>query len=320
MNVTIRSAILPLLVALCLVACGDDDGGSTSSLDARIDELFGGQTFGEINYEVAERMLTTTPEDDGPFYMVNFIKHREHARYPDGRETDLSGREADDIYGSLILPILFSIGAEPVYVADVQVSLDARDGTVWDQVGVVRYPSYAAFIAMVESDELRDAAQHKEAGVEKSLVLVAQLPNVEFPPGFNEVDLETVPYPPTADDPPIAVIHLISYNERAEYADGRETELTGREAMELYERGRQQQGTLALGVRPGLWVEIEGELIGDGRAWDDFRINNFPSRATFQAVTTQESLNEAGIDHRLAALADTYALLTAPVINQVGYE
>ena len=39
------------------------------------------------------------PGPDGPIYMVNLLKFKEHAEYEDGRETDLSGHEAYQIYG-----------------------------------------------------------------------------------------------------------------------------------------------------------------------------------------------------------------------------
>ena len=35
---------------------------------------------------------------------------------------------------------------------------------------------------------------------------------------------------------PICMVNLIKFKEKAEYEDGRETDLTGREAYELYER------------------------------------------------------------------------------------
>ena len=36
------------------------------------------------------------PGPDGPIYMVNLLKFKERAGYEDGRETDLTGAEAED--------------------------------------------------------------------------------------------------------------------------------------------------------------------------------------------------------------------------------
>jgi len=317
-------AFVTTCLALAIAGCGDGSSSATTSgapsTDDRIEELFPGEpSFGVVDREQVRRMLEVPPEEDEPFYMVNLIRHRDRARYRDGRETDLTGAEADGVYGSLIHPILDEIGAEIVFVADAEKNLIDADGAAWDQVGVVRYPSYAAFFEMIVRDDLREAAEHKQAGVEKSIVLVGHLEGDPFPDEFLRVDLAAVPFPPTAADPPIAIVHLLDYNDVAQYEDGRATHLTGREAMRLYEQGRSDQGVLQLGVRPGLRLAIEGELIGDGRGWEEFRINNFPSRATFAQIITPGALEEAGIEHRVAALRETYALLTAPLLTTVGY-
>jgi hypothetical protein len=238
--------------------------------------------------------------------------------YADGRETDLTGAEADAVYGSLVLPILASIGAEVVYVANVERSLIDPDGAAWSQVAVVRYPSRAQLVAMLERQDFRDAAAHKVAGIERTIVLVTEPVEPSLPADLRRGDLSAVPFPPTPDDPPVTVFHLLDFNDIAQYADGRETDLAGREAMALYEQGRAPQA-FPIGVRPGIVLAVEGELVGDGRPWEEVRVNNFPSRATFAQLITDESLEDAGIVHREAALADTYALLAAPIVNGVGY-
>ena len=182
------------------------------------------------------------------------------------------------------------------------------------------YPSRAKFFEMLEREDFRAAAAHKDAGVEKSLVLGAHIEGDPVPDVLRQLDLTTVPFPPTEDDPPIAVLHLLDYNEIAKYRDGRETTLTGREAMQLYQDGRASQDVFRLGVRPGLWLEIEGELVGDSREWEKFRVNLFLSRATFASITTTDSLDDAGVEHRFAALRETYTQLTSPILTEVGYE
>ncbi|MBY0280148.1 hypothetical protein K2Z84_32850 [Candidatus Binatia bacterium] len=306
-------AIVTLLVAA--LGCGD---ASTSGVDAKIDALFGAPPFGTVNRTEARRILETKPEDDGPFYMVNFIHHREHAEYRDGRPTELTGAEADALYNLLVLPMLADIGAQPFYVGGVERTLLPGDGQEWDQIAVVLYASRAKFIEMISRPDFHDAAAHKVAGVERTIVLVTHPAPDQLPEDLRRVDLAKLPFPPTADDQPINLVHLIRFNETAQYADGRPTTLTGREAFDLYEQGRVAQA-LPLGVRPAIKLDVEAELIGDGRGWDEVRINNFPSRAAFAELTTRESLDAAGYENRVAGLADTYALLAAPIVNQVGY-
>ena len=315
----------PVVLAIAIAlgtGCGDTQTfEGADPIDERIQRLFPDEySFGTVDRDQVRRMLEIPAEEDRPFYMVNLIQFREHAEYPDGRETDLTGAQADAIYASQILPILLDIGARPVFVAEVSANLASGDGTAWDQVSVVLYPSRARFFEMLEREDAQAATVHKDAGVGKTLVLVSEVEGEGIPDELRRVDLTTVPIPPTPEDPPISVIHLHGYHERAQYADGRETDLTGREAMQLYQQGRASQNVVALGIRIGLRLQIEGEFIGDGRNWSEFRINNFPNRTTFLQVASQESLEEAGIEHWDAAIRDAYSMLTAPLLTEVGYE
>lgn len=313
-----RSLLRQLAVVALLSAAAGCGDASSSGVDAQIDALFGDPPFGTVNRVEARRILETRPEDDGPFYLVNFIHHRAHAEYRDGRPTDLTGAEADALYNLLVLPMLADIGAQPFYVGGVERMPLPGDGEEWGQVAVVLYPSRAKFVEMISRPDFRDAVAHKVAGVERTIVLVAHPAPDQLAEELRRVDLAKLPFPPTPDDQPINLVHLIRFNDVAQYADGRPTTLTGREAFALYEQGRVSQA-VPLGVRPGIKLDVEAELIGDGRVWDEVRINNFPSRAAFAELTTKDSLDVAGYENRVAGLADTYALLAAPLINQVGY-
>lgn len=63
----------------------------------------------------------------------------------DGRVSDISGREADDLYSPL--DSLAAVGARPVFFGEVDQRL-LGDGTEWDRVGVVEYPTRRSFIDM----------------------------------------------------------------------------------------------------------------------------------------------------------------------------
>ena len=54
-------------------------------------------TYGKVDREYGMRMFTTPPEQDGPVWMVNFMKYKEEATYADGSR-GISGQEADDKY------------------------------------------------------------------------------------------------------------------------------------------------------------------------------------------------------------------------------
>jgi len=51
--------------------------------------------YGQIDHDYGVKLATTPPEADGPVWMVNLMRYRERAEYADGRETTLTGREAD---------------------------------------------------------------------------------------------------------------------------------------------------------------------------------------------------------------------------------
>ncbi|MEM7434176.1 MAG: hypothetical protein AAF436_03420 [Myxococcota bacterium] len=257
------------------------------------------------------RMLETPPEDDRPFWMINLIKYREKADYADGRETDLTGREADALYEPL--EFLEAIGAIVVFVGEVDDTLISSDGVEWEQIAIVRYPSRAKFFELVQNEEFQARAIHKDAGVEKSLVIVSELEEVPEAP-----EPSMIPNPATPSDPPTLITHLLRYHDVAQYPPGSdEPERSGREAMALYESAATGVA-LEQGGAPLARFAIEGVYVGDGRVWDEFRINLFPSRTAFDVVVADPTRQE-GQFHRMAALEDTYSTAgTSIIINRLS--
>ena len=87
-----RRLLLPVLLA-CALGCGE----AAPDLDAKIHDLMGRAEWGDLNLEEARRLFTTPPSEDGPVVLVNLIRHRAKAAYRDGRPTELTGAEADEI-------------------------------------------------------------------------------------------------------------------------------------------------------------------------------------------------------------------------------
>lgn len=125
-----------------------------------------GPAYGTPNFEMLGRWLRLEPGDDGPFWALNLMKYHQVARYDDGT-TGVSGREADDAYAPL--GPLAAIGAAVAFVGDV---VEQHGGEPdWDRIGIVRYPSRAAFFAMQQRDDFRTQHVHKEAGMEFTIVM-----------------------------------------------------------------------------------------------------------------------------------------------------
>jgi hypothetical protein len=127
--------------------------------------------YGTPNFDMIGRWLALDPADDGPFWAVNLMRYRDIADYGDARTgtAAVSGREADDAYtpvGSLA-----AIGARIVFAAEVTAQPAGSPG--WHRIGIVRYPSRAAFLAMQRRDDFREQHVHKEAGMEFTIVMSA---------------------------------------------------------------------------------------------------------------------------------------------------
>ncbi len=138
--------------------------------------------YGTINTDLIGRWLRIDPADDGPFWALNLMRYREVAEYEDGDigasagASLRSGREADDAYAPL--GPLKAIGARVVFVGDV--IAQAAGAPEWHRIGIVRYPSRAAFFAMQQRDDFKSKHVHKEAGMEFTIVMSCLPANLEM--------------------------------------------------------------------------------------------------------------------------------------------
>ena len=105
------------------------------------------------------------PGPDGPIVMVNLLKFRERAQYPDGRDPELSGREAYMRYGRAVAELLPRFGGRALFAGDVTFLALGQVEELWDEVALAEYPNRAALWAMSSSPEWREIAVHREAGL-----------------------------------------------------------------------------------------------------------------------------------------------------------
>ncbi|GBF59343.1 hypothetical protein PbB2_03038 [Candidatus Phycosocius bacilliformis] len=114
-------------------------------------------------------------EEDGPFCMVNLLKFKEKATYPDGSDPDLSGREAYLRYGAAVMGCLAKVGGKAHFSAQVTELLLGEVEDVWDMVAIAEYPSRAAMMAMVQSPEYQAIEVHRLAGLAGQLNIRTKL-------------------------------------------------------------------------------------------------------------------------------------------------
>ncbi len=110
-----------------------------------------------------EEMMAPGPE--GPISMVNLLKFKEHAEYEDGRETDLSGREAYEIYGRGVSKLITEYGGTIEFAGDVTFLALGQVEDLWDEIAIASYPSRADLWKMSTSPEWQEIAVHRAAGL-----------------------------------------------------------------------------------------------------------------------------------------------------------
>ena len=120
------------------------------------------QLFPTEPAQIAEMM---EPGPAGPIFMINLLKFRDRAVYEDGRACELSGRDAYMIYGRAVTELLPRFGGRALFAGDVTHLTLGLVEELWDEVAVASYPDRAALVAMSMSDEWREIAVHRTAGL-----------------------------------------------------------------------------------------------------------------------------------------------------------
>jgi uncharacterized protein (DUF1330 family) len=110
----------------------------------------------------------------GPIHMLNLVRLRARAAYPDGQEA--SGAEAYAAYARESLPVFSRLGGSIVWRARFEFMLIGPQEERWDRCFIAQYPSVAAFVEMIRDPVYRAAVKHRQAAVEDSrLVRLAPL-------------------------------------------------------------------------------------------------------------------------------------------------
>ena len=263
-------------------------------------------SYGQLDAEYAARLANVDLTNEGPVWMVNLMSYHDVAQYPDG-DRGLSGRDADDLYNPV--KILAELGAEVVFFGEVDAQL-MGDSPEWDRVAVVKYPTRKSFLDLQDRDDFKEKHHHKNAGMKQTFILGSvPIGIMQAPASVNEVAWTDVPHPPTAQDGPVVAVHLIRYQD-AEDAD------VPHEVIDNY-NATAAEVAMKHGVRISGWFAVEGTIVGDGRAWDQVRFNQFPSEAAFMAVVMDPVRLEALGDYREATSGNTYTLIVRAGVDRL---
>lgn len=149
--------------------------------------------FGTVDVPYAQALASRPPDEDGPIWMVNFMRYKQVADYGPGAEAQekVSGREADDRYAPT--EVLAAIGADVAYFGDA-VGPDGGPDPDWHRMAIVRYPTRRSFIDMQSRPDFRDKRVHKDAGMEFTIIMCS-----------NPVA------PPRGDPGPSGIVRFVAY-------------------------------------------------------------------------------------------------------------
>ena len=115
---------------------------------------------------------------DTPILMLNLIRLRAEAAYPDGRGG--SGMAAYAAYSRDSGPVFHRVGGRIVWRGRPEQVVIGPTDERWDIAFIARYPTAAAFLEMVTDPGYRLAVVHRQAAVDDSrLVRLAELPPSE---------------------------------------------------------------------------------------------------------------------------------------------
>lgn len=104
--------------------------------------------------------------DEGPVVMLNLLKFKPN-----------DGASSYGQYGDAAVRMIEKTGGKVLWVGKADQVLIGDATQDWDSVLLVQYPSRKAFIEMTSTKEYDQAHEHREAGLERTIV-VACTPRV----------------------------------------------------------------------------------------------------------------------------------------------
>jgi uncharacterized protein (DUF1330 family) len=99
--------------------------------------------------------------DAGPVVMLNLLKFKPR-----------EGASEYNKYGDSVVQMVEARGGKVLWLGKVdQTLIGDLDADAWDAIALVQYPSRKAFIEMTTSKEYDAAHEHRESGLERTVLL-----------------------------------------------------------------------------------------------------------------------------------------------------
>ena len=110
-------------------------------------------------------------DNPAPVVMLNLNRYREFAAYPDGRDADVSGREAYLRYGIVARAAIEFVGGKILWSADAGEVVIGCEHDGYDEIVVAWYPSRAAFLRLGEYPGYMESHEHRDAALEQATLI-----------------------------------------------------------------------------------------------------------------------------------------------------
>ena len=99
--------------------------------------------------------------DEGPVVMLNLLKFKPR-----------DGASEYNKYGDAAVQMVEARGGEVLWMGKVdQTLIGDLDADAWDAIALVQYPSRKTFVEMTTSKEYDAAHEHRESGLERTVLL-----------------------------------------------------------------------------------------------------------------------------------------------------
>lgn len=98
--------------------------------------------------------------DEGPVVMLNLLKFKPR-----------EGASEYNKYGESAVQMVEARGGKVLWMGKVDQTLIGPVDEAWDAIALVQYPSRTAFIEMTSTKEYDAAHEHRESGLERTLLL-----------------------------------------------------------------------------------------------------------------------------------------------------
>ncbi len=111
---------------------------------------------------------------DTPIQMLNLVRLRPLADYPEGHPDHGKGRTGLDAYrayGRESAEVFARVGGRQVWAGRPETVVTGPQDERWDLAFIAEYPNAGAFLAMVTDPGYREVVKHRTAGVEDSRLI-----------------------------------------------------------------------------------------------------------------------------------------------------